>query len=91
VEQSAPQVFSGITPERWAKLMSKAQAAGIDLNANSGTASQYGVEVTWNYVPDTKKLTLQCLSAPFFVNLEDVNARIRALVKESAAADTDSL
>jgi hypothetical protein len=80
---SAPQVFSGISPEQFAKLTVKAQAAGIDLGGNSGTASKFGVEVSWNYSPESQQLTLQCLSTPFFVKPEEVNAKIQALVKES--------
>jgi len=80
---SAPLVFSGITPEQFAVLTAKAQAAGIALNGNSGTAAQFGVEVAWNYTPETRELTLHCLSTPFFVKPEEVNAKIQKLVKES--------
>jgi len=83
VAHSEPQIFKGISPERFAQLQVKAQAAGMGLNGNSGTAQKFGVEVKWNYAPETQELTLQCLSAPFFVKPEDVDAKIRALVKES--------
>jgi hypothetical protein len=82
---SAPQVFSGISPTQFATLQVKAKAAGIDLGSNSGTASKFGVEVSWNYSPESQQLTLQCLSTPFFVKPEEVNAKIQALVKESLA------
>ena len=80
---SATQVFSGISPAQFATLQVKAKAAGIDLGSNSGTASKFGVEVSWNYSPESQQLTLQCLSTPFFVKPEEVNAKIQALVKES--------
>lgn len=80
---SAAQRFEGITPEQYARLVAKAKAAGIDLNGNSGTASKYGVEVAWNYVPEAQELTLQCLKTPFFVSAADVDAKIQTLVKES--------
>jgi len=83
VAQSEPQIFKGISPQQFAQLQVKAQAAGIGLNGNSGIASQFGVEVSWNYAPETQELTLQCLSAPFFVRPEDVDAKIRSLVNES--------
>jgi hypothetical protein len=83
--QCAPQVFAGITPEQYAVLTAKAKAAGIDLSGNNGTASKFGVEVTWSYAPDKQELTLQCLKAPFFVSGEDVDAKFRALVKETLA------
>jgi hypothetical protein len=82
---SAPQVFKGVTPEQYDQLVGKAQAAGIDLNGTSGTASKFGVEISWNYSPQTQKLTLQCLKTPFFVKAADVDAKIRTLVTESLA------
>jgi len=88
--QAAPQVFSNITPEQYANLAAKAQAAGIDMSGNTGTASKFGVEVAWNYSAATQELTLQCLRTPFFVKTEDVNAKIQALVKETLASDRSS-
>jgi hypothetical protein len=85
VEQSPPLVFSGITPGQFARLTAKAQAAGINLSGNRGTASKFGVEIEWNYSAETGELTLQCLDLPPFVRLEAVNAKILALVKESQA------
>ncbi len=81
--QTEPQVFRGITPEQYANLIARAQAAGIELSGNSGTATKFGVEVAWNYAPETQQLTLHCLRTPFFVKPEDVNAKLQALVKES--------
>ena len=81
----AQQIFSGITPEQYASLLEKAHANGMELTGNSGTATKFGVEVAWNYSPVTKELTLQCLRTPFFVNAEDVNLKIQALVKETLA------
>jgi hypothetical protein len=83
VSQTPPQVFSNITPEQFSTLTAKAHTAGIDLDSNSGTASKFGVEVSWNYVPETGQLTLHCLRTPYFVKPEDVNAKIQELVKES--------
>ncbi len=81
--QGEPQVFSGITPAQFSTLTAKAHAAGIQLNGNSGSASKYGVEIAWNYAPESQQLTLHCLHTPFFVKPEDVNTKIQALVKES--------
>jgi len=83
--QTAPQVFSDITPEQYSSLLQKAQAAGMSLSGNSGTASKFGVEVAWNYSQAAQELTFQCVRTPFFMRPEDVNARIEALVKESLA------
>lgn len=78
-----PQVFSNISPERYATLVQKAKAAGIDMSGNSGSASKFGIEVSWSYMPDKQELTLQCLDTPFFMSADDINARIQALVKSS--------
>lgn len=80
-----PQVFNGITPDQYAKLAEKARAAGIDVSGDSGTASKFGVEVTWNYSPADQVLTMQCLKAPFFMSRADVDARIQKLVQDSLA------
>ena len=83
--ECAPQVFTGIVPEQFAKLTAKAKAAGIDLNGNYGSATRFGVKVTWTYSPDSLQLVLQCLQKPFFVSGDDVNAKLQDLVKQSLA------
>jgi hypothetical protein len=83
--QSAPQVFSGITPENFATLIEKAQSAGLNLTGNSGKATKFGVEMAWNYSAVEQQLTIQCLATPFFVKPEQVNAKIQALMKETLA------
>ena len=79
----APQLFKGVTPEKYARLVEKARAEGIELNGNSGRASKFGVEITWNYLPDAQELTIQCLSTPFFMSTADVDGRIQKLVQEA--------
>jgi hypothetical protein len=79
-----PQVFSNITPERYAALVQKASAAGINLAGNSGIASNFGVEVKWDYSPESRELTFQVLSTPVFLTAEPVDARIKAMVEETA-------
>ncbi len=84
--QSEPQVFSGITPATYAKLTEKARASGIELAGNSGTASRFGVEVAWNYLPETKQLTFQCLKTPFFISANDVHAKLQTLVEQTLSS-----
>jgi hypothetical protein len=81
------QGFSGITPAQFAILEQKAGANGLDLRGHSGTASKFGVEVAWNYSPETGELSIQCLSAPFFMSPDAVNAKIKALVEETIAQE----
>ncbi len=81
--QSAPQIFSGIAPGQYATLVEKAKKAGIELSGNSGTATKLGVEVAWNYSPETQQLTLHCLKTPFFMSAEDVRTKLETLVQQS--------
>jgi hypothetical protein len=80
---TAPLVFTPISPEQYETLLQKANDAGLALEGNSGTASRLGVEVAWEYAPESLRLTIQCLSAPFFMNSDTVNKKIRALVQET--------
>lgn len=82
---SEPQVFLNVTPQRYAALVAKAGAAGIALSGNAGTASQFGVDVAWDYAPEAERLTIQCLKAPFFMSAETIDARIKTMVEETAA------
>ena len=81
---SPPQVFSNISSEKYSALVEKANAAGINMKGNSGTASQFGVEVSWSYSPQACELTIQCLNTPFFVSPATVNAKLKALVEQTA-------
>ena len=81
---SPPQVFSNISSEKYAALVQKANAAGSNMKGTSGTASQFGVEVSWSYSPQACELTIQCLNTPFFVSPATVNAKLKALVEQTA-------
>lgn len=79
----APQTFKGISPDKYAILTEKAKGAGIEMEGNSGSATKFGVEMQWDYSPETQELTLQCLKHPFFVKAEDVDTKIRNLVTQA--------
>ena len=81
---STPLVFNGVTPQQYACLAQKATANGIAISGDSGTASKFGVEVSWNYVPAAQQLTIQVLQTPFFVSADDVNSKIQSIVAECA-------
>jgi hypothetical protein len=83
VPASVPQVFSNISPEQYATLVQKASAAGIEMSGKSGTATQFGVEVGWNYSPEKRELSIQCLNTPFFIKPEAVDAKIKGLVEQT--------
>ncbi len=80
---SSPQVFHNISPEQYGALIKKAAAAGINITGNSGTTSNFGVEVKWDYSPERRELTFQVLHTPFFMSAESVDARIKAVVEET--------
>lgn len=82
---SAPLVFSSVSPAQFTRLVQLAQESGIPISGNSGSAAKLGVEVSWNYSPDTQQLTLECLRAPFFLSHADVESRLRNLVQQSLA------
>ena len=78
-----PQVFSGITPAKYAALMEKANNSGVLMSGSSGRATKMGVEVEWNYSAEKQELVLTCHRTPFFVSAEDVNARLQELVRQA--------
>jgi len=86
VTESKTQVFSGVSPAQYAKLVEKVNAAGIEISGNSGQASRMGVEVAWNYSAETQQLELTCLHAPVFVSADVVNTRLRTMVNEALAS-----
>ena len=81
----AMQTFSAISQDQFNCLLSKAAAAGLPLNGNSGTASKSGFTIQWNYDPAASVLEIQCLSNPFFVPCSSVNGKIHDLVEECMA------
>lgn len=85
-ENKTTQVFSGVTPAQYTKLVQKVSAAGVAISGNSGRASKMGIEVAWNYSADNQQLELTCLHAPFFLGADDVNAKLRTMVNEALAS-----
>jgi hypothetical protein len=86
VPPALPHVFSNIAPDQFATLAQEANAAGITLAGNSGTASKFSVEVSLNYSPEACQITIQCLDTPFFVSPETVYAKIKALIQETVGS-----
>ena len=83
---NSPLVFSNVTPEHYRKLTEKARSSGIEMSGSSGRTSKMGIEVEWNYSDEKQELVLTCLHTPFFMSVNDVNARLRSLVDESLKA-----
>lgn len=86
MSEARSQVFSGISPEQYAKLVERAHAVGFEIGGNSGSVKKMGVEVAWDYSEQDQKLELTCVHAPFFVSADEVDARLRAIVSEALAS-----
>ena len=82
---NAPQLFNNISPAQFSLLQQKAGSAGIPISGNSGSASKMGVEVEWDYSPDSGQLSIHCLKTPFFISADDVDKKIRDLITETLA------
>jgi len=76
----AVQVFNGVTAEQFACLVGKAQAAGINIAGNSGSASERGITIAWTFDPVAKTLSVQCTSTPFGVMCGAINSKVHDLV-----------
>ena len=76
-----PQTFSSITPTQFACIAQKAEeATGIVISGNSGTASQSGITISWNYDPAAQTLTIQCVDKPFFPTCGMIASQVQSLV-----------
>ena len=80
VAACAELVFENITPEVWGHIV---QALGEDVAtvADSGTAVQMGVTISWNRDPDAGQLTIQCLAKPFIVSCAMVESHVKGMVQ----------
>ncbi|MGB8260418.1 MAG: hypothetical protein WCE75_08705 [Terracidiphilus sp.] len=85
MSEKEPMVFTGITPEHYGRLSAKAREAGIAMDGESGRATKFGVEIEWKYEAAEQRLTLACLSKPFFVSDEDLHKRMQSLVESTRA------
>jgi hypothetical protein len=76
----AALVFENITPEVWGHIV---QALGEDVAtvADSGTAVQMGVTISWNRDPEAEQLTIQCLDKPFIVSCAMVESHVKGMVQ----------
>jgi hypothetical protein len=83
--QGTPQTFENVTPAQYALLVQKAEAAGIAISGASGSASKFGVELSWFYLPQKQQLSIQVLSTPFFMSVESVQSKITGLVQAAQA------
>jgi hypothetical protein len=81
----AEQIFNGITNAHFICILGEAQAAGINISGNEGSASQDGITVAWAYDPTAQTLRIHCTSAPFFVPCGMINSKIHDIVDGCAS------
>ena len=78
----ATQIFTSITQSRFNCLVQKAQASGIAIAGNAGTASKDGITIRWQFDPVGQTLELQCTGTPFFLSCGTINGEIHNIVDE---------
>jgi hypothetical protein len=87
----APRTYTGITPGRFAAIITEAdQKTGLQLNGPSGTASEHGVTLQWQYDAATEILVLHCLAKPWIVSEACVDEKLDALVAGAQEESHDS-
>ena len=76
----AAQTFNGVTQDQFDALLQKAAANGVNISGNSGSDSQKGITISWNYDPDAQTFTLECTDKPFLIPCGIINTQIQNLV-----------
>jgi len=78
---ACPEIrLEGITAERYAQLLERAQAEGLALEGERGATQYQGMEFAWSYDADASVLVIQCMEKPIFVPCGMIEGRIRGLV-----------
>ncbi|HEY9128060.1 MAG TPA: hypothetical protein VIM62_13085 [Acidobacteriaceae bacterium] len=78
---ACPEIrLEGITAERYAQLLDRAQTQGLNLIGESGETHYQGMRFAWSYDAASAVLTIQCLEKPIFVPCGMIEGRIRGLV-----------
>jgi hypothetical protein len=80
MSECAAQVFSNITQDKFACLSAKAEAQGISIGGNRGSASNDGITISWEFNPAAETLAIQCTASPFYVTCGTINAKLHDLV-----------
>lgn len=73
--------FNGVTPAHFVAIADEVKKeTGMELSGDSGTTSEHGFTVTWDYNPETQDLILQCTEKPWIVPASMVQSKITELV-----------
>jgi hypothetical protein len=73
--------FDGVTQPQWDCIKKTVQQkTGIIITSDSGSASERGFTVAWNYNTQTLGLTLHVTNKPFVISCETINSIIEGVV-----------
>jgi hypothetical protein len=83
-----PQIFTGITQDKFDALVKKSNEYNLAINGPSGQVHYHGVTVAWKYEPTvgTGTLSLQVLEKHFYESCELINSKLKDLVDAASAS-----
>jgi hypothetical protein len=74
-------IYENITPPRLAAIETKAQhELGISIIGNEGTATKYGITISWVYNPSDQTLTVGDTRKPWYVPESKIDEELTELV-----------
>lgn len=81
--QACPSLtFNNVTPDHFAAIAAEVEKeTGMQVSGNSGTTSEHGFTVTWDYNPETQDLTMQCTEKPWIIPTSVVQHKITEIVQ----------
>jgi hypothetical protein len=76
------QTYNNVTQAAWtAAKQAVAAKFGMQITADSGSASSEGFTVHWDYHAETQTLTIQCTDSPFWAPCSIINSEINNMVE----------
>ena len=74
-------IYQNVTPQRLAAIEAKAQQeSGFAISGDQGTASKYGITISWVYDVAAQTLTVGDTSKPWYVPESKIQEELTALV-----------
>lgn len=59
------------------------QETGMEITGNKGSSSAHGFTVSWEYVPETQCLTVQCTEKPWVIPASVVQGKLNEIVQDT--------
>lgn len=71
-------ILDNISPEHFLNIQKNiGNSLGMTLTGNSGTVSEYGIEVTWSYDLTNQKVTLTNTKKPWYISEDLVMSKLK--------------